>query len=141
MDVQRNQEKVDALSRVGELLVDIAGLLGKAVVIEAQSKETWVVDVNLRHDLGQAREKLEALRTEIVEVAGRLEVICGKMREQSDAAAASSRRAMEQRTRERERETQRKIDEILRRCKEGEELGVGPSQRPVKEEEEEEEEE
>ena len=137
MDVQRNQETVDAWSRVGELLVDMAGLLGKAVVSEAESSEQWVVKMNLRHDVGQARERLEALRTEIVELAGRVEVICGKMLERSDAGAARSSRAMEQTSRERERETQRMIDEILRRCKEGEDLGFRPSQRPLKEEEEE----
>ena len=133
--MQRNQQKVDALSRVNDLLADMAGLLGKAVVAEAEANEAWMVKMYLRHAVGQARERLEGLRTEIVEVAGRVEVICGKMPDRSDAETSNLTRAMEQRSRERERETQRTIDEILRRCKEGEELGVGPLQRSVKREE------
>ena len=136
-DVQRNQETVDAWTRVGDLLVDMAGLLGKAVVVEAESHQNWAMQMSLRHDLGQARGRLEALRTEIVEVAGRVEVICGEMRERSDARAASLRRATEQTRREKENETQRMIDEVLRRSKEGEELGVGSLQQSIKKEEEE----
>ena len=129
-DVQKGQKKFDALTRVGELLMEMAGLLGRAVVMEAEANEQWAMRMELRHDLGTARDRLAALRVDIVGVAGRVDLICGKLAERSHTGASSSTRAID------ETERQRMIDEVLRRCKQGEELGIRPLQRPIEDENE-----
>ena len=77
--VQRANEKMDALRRVSELLVDLAGLLGRAVVVEGEADEQRAVGLGLIHERGEAKVRLEALRVEVMGVAGRLETIWGEL--------------------------------------------------------------
>ena len=78
MKIEREQKKIDALSRIGELLGNIAGLLGRAVVVEGEANEAGL-DLGLVHDFGEARRRLASLRVEIVDVAGRVEAVCGDL--------------------------------------------------------------
>ena len=101
MKIERERRKIDALGRIGELLENIAALLGRAVVVEGEADEAGL-DLGLVHDFGEARRRLASLRVDIVEVAGRVEAVCGELNDldnnwsgSTTGASRSMQQAME----------------------------------------------
>ena len=89
MKIESERKKIDALRRIGDLLENIAGLLGRAVVVEGEANEAGL-DLGVVHDFGEARRRLASLRVDIVEVAGRVEAVCGELNDLDDIWCGST---------------------------------------------------